>query len=66
MFKRPQILTIEQRARRAANSRGEIIILYKDPEYNYPEFTTESHYDFLCDTNQCEYSWIESVIYPNN
>lgn len=57
---------IFKRAQKAADQRGETLIVYYDPEWSMWDFTTESHFDILVDTNHAEYSWIEGTVEPKS
>ena len=52
------------RAKKMSNNRGETIIVYEDKNEGFEgfDFTTESHWDFLVDTNYAEPNWIVCVI----
>jgi len=53
-----------QQAQRAANSRKETIIVFRDDDFGTWDFASESHWYFLLDTAQVEQNWLEAVVTP--
>ena len=52
------------RAKKMSFSRGEVVIVYEDKNEGFEgyDFTIESHWDFLIETNYAEPNWIVAVI----
>ena len=56
--------TALKQARRNANKRQETMIVFHDENYGTFDYCSESHYDYLLDTNQLSEGDLIAVVNP--